>query len=217
MKALVFLGSRRTSSPPAPPRLGERVARCLAREAQASFDVAIVDPLDYAFGDSFKPYFAYPKGRAPEAMEQLAAQIAGADAYVMVSPEYNHAMGPALADLLNHFPSSLFSFKPSLIATYSAGQWGGTRAAVHMRSFLSELGCLPVSAMVHVPKADQVLSADGGFDQAENAAQWQAYLGRALAQLTWWAQATARMREVDDPFATSAAFTRSPSQRNAPA
>lgn len=216
MKALVFLGSIRTSSPPAPPRLGERVARCLASAAQARFDVETVDPLDYAFGPSFKPYFAYPRGRAPEAMEKLAARIAGADAYLMVSPEYNHAMGPALADLLNHFPSSLFSFKPSLIVTYSAGQWGGTRAAVQMRSFLSELGCLPVSAMVHVPRADHVLAADGSFEQADTAAEWQAYLGRALAQLAWWAQATTQMRATEDPFATSAAFTRSPSQRNAP-
>jgi hypothetical protein len=46
--------------------------------------------------------------------------------------------------------------KPSLIVTYSAGQWGGARAAVAMRPFLSELGCLPGSAMVHVPEAHTV-------------------------------------------------------------
>ena len=81
----------------------------------------------------------------------------------MVSPEYNHSMSPALAHLLNHFGSSLFSYKPSAIVTYSAGQWGGVRAAVGMRSFLSELGCLPVSAMIHIPKAHEVLAEDGNF------------------------------------------------------
>jgi chromate reductase len=35
-----------------------------------------------------------------------------------------------------------------VIVTYSGGQWGGTRAAVALRSTLSELGCLPVSAMM---------------------------------------------------------------------
>ncbi|MFP7721446.1 NADPH-dependent FMN reductase [Lysobacter sp. A3-1-A15] len=54
---------------------------------------------------------------------------------MMVSPEYNHSMSPASSDLLNHFPGSAFAFKPSLIATYSSGQWGGTRAAVNMRTF----------------------------------------------------------------------------------
>ena len=36
---------------------------------------------------------------------------------------------------------------------YFQGQWGGTRAAAGLRPVLSELGCLPVSAMVHVPSA----------------------------------------------------------------
>jgi len=71
----------------------------------------------------------------------------------MVSPEYNHAMGPALAHLVDHFGNSLFSFKLSAIVTYSSGQWGGARAAINMRTFLSELDCLPLSAMVQVPTA----------------------------------------------------------------
>jgi NAD(P)H-dependent FMN reductase len=41
-------------------------------------------------------------------LEQLAKKILAADGYVMVSPEYNHSMSPALAHLLNHFGSSLF-------------------------------------------------------------------------------------------------------------
>jgi len=37
----------------------------------------------------------------------------------MVTPEYNHAPGPALLNLLDHFGSSTFSFKPSVIVSYS--------------------------------------------------------------------------------------------------
>ena len=40
---------------------------------------------------------------------------------------------------------------------------GGMRAAVGMRTFLAELGCLPVSAMIHVPKAQEVFAPDGRF------------------------------------------------------
>ena len=49
--------------------------------------------------------------------------IKAADAFVMVTPEYNHAPSPALLNTLNHFGSSLFSFKPSAIVSYSQGQW----------------------------------------------------------------------------------------------
>ncbi|MEL6207334.1 MAG: NAD(P)H-dependent oxidoreductase, partial [Pseudomonadota bacterium] len=145
--------------------------------------------------------------------EQLATLIAEADGFVMVSPEYNHSMSPALADLLNHFGSSLFSFKPSAIVTYSAGQWGGARAAVSMRTFLSELGCLPVSAMIHVPKAHEVFDAHGRYLPDADAERWSGYLGRTFSQLAWWGEAASRQRARAAP---TPAFDRDPSQRNAP-
>lgn len=134
----------------------------------------------------------------------------------MVSPEYNHAMSPALANLLNHFGSSLFAYKPSAIVTYSAGQWGGLRAAVGMRTFLSELGCLPVSAMIHVPKAqDEFLENGNVLDNAKQDA-WQNYFARTFRQLVWWAEAAKQQRVALDPHALVEDFKRDPSQRNAP-
>ncbi|MGY0565753.1 MAG: NADPH-dependent FMN reductase, partial [Paraglaciecola chathamensis] len=78
------------------------------------------------------------------------------------------------------FGSSLFSYKPSAIVTYSAGQWGGMRAAVGMRTFLSELGCLPVSAMIHVPKAQDVFTEDGTPETGEDQATWFDYFARTF-------------------------------------
>ncbi|XKE44107.1 NAD(P)H-dependent oxidoreductase [Halomonas organivorans] len=212
---LVFLGTAHNSTPPAPPRLGLRVARACIQLLEADgASVELIDPLGFELGGVFKPHFAYAKSRAPEALDTLAEKIATADGYVMVSPEYNHSMSPTLAHLLNHFGSSLYAFKPSAIVTYSAGQWGGARAAVAMRTFLSELGCLPVSAMVHVPKAQETLAEDGTFrDEAE---RWTAYFGRALGQLNWWTEAAARHRDLQAPNRVSPAFQRDPSQRNAP-
>lgn len=212
---LVFLGTVRDSTPPAPARLGLRVARACVQLLEADgATVELIDPLDIALDDVFKPHFAYTTSQVPEALNALAEKIAAADGYVMVSPEYNHAMSPALAHLLNHFGSSLYAFKPSAIVTYSAGQWGGARAAVNMRTFLAELGCLPVSAMIHVPRAQEVLEDDGTF--REDADRWAGYFGRSLAQLGWWADAAARQRDVQDPTRVSPAFQRAPSQRNAP-
>ncbi|MCG6657802.1 NAD(P)H-dependent oxidoreductase [Halomonas campisalis] len=213
---LVFLGSARDSTPPSPARLGLRVARACTSLLEADgAAVELIDPLEIELGSVFKPHFAYAKTRAPEALDALAAKIEAADGYVMVSPEYNHSMSPALAHLLNHFGSSLFAFKPSAIVTYSAGQWGGARAAVAMRTFLAELGCLPVSAMIHVPKAQEALDEDGRFFEEPD--RWAGYFGRTLAQLAWWSEAAARQRDVQDPNRVSPAFQRAPSQRNAPA
>ncbi|WP_404399661.1 NAD(P)H-dependent oxidoreductase [Idiomarina seosinensis] len=220
MKYLVFLGTVRDSSPPKPPRLGERVAKACVHYLEKTFadaDVELIDPLDYQFDQIFKPYFAYHQNEAPEALKSLAEKIDQADAYVMVSPEYNHSMSPALSNLLNHFGASLYSYKPSAIVTYSAGQWGGARAAVNMRTFLGELGCLPVSAMIHVPKAQNVFEESGKFAPTVNDVDdWVGYFGRTLKQLYWWSQAAQAQRKAHDPRRLAKDFKRDPSQRNAP-
>lgn len=216
MNILVFLGSVRTSTPPRPARLGERVARaCTARLNTTGMQASLIDPLDYPREAVFKPHFAYAAAKAPEALDDLAARIEKADGYVMVSPEYNHSLSPALADLLNHFGSSLFSYKPSVIATYSAGQWGGTRAAITMRGFLSELGCLPVSAMIHVPHAQDVWDENGSYQDGVDVDRWQGYLDRSFRQLAWWAEA-AKDRRANPTADHPDAFRSDPSQRNAP-
>lgn len=220
MKYLVFLGTVRDSTPPKPARLGERVAKACVNYLEQSFDnaeVELIDPLDYPFDDVFKPHFSYHEKDVPERLDALAKKIEAADAYVMVSPEYNHSMSPALANLLNHFGASLYSYKPSAIVTYSAGQWGGVRAAVNMRTFLSELGCLPVSAMIHVPKAQTVFEENGKFTQeVEDTERWIQYFGRTLNQLFWWAEATQKQREALNPRKLVSDFKSDPSQRNAP-
>ena len=219
MKFLVFLGTVRDSTPPSPARLGARVSDALVTCLQRRYgehDVELVDAMDFSPSPVFKPHFAYPEGKAPSALNQLAEKIEAADGFVMISPEYNHSMSPALANLLNHFGSSLYSYKPSAIVTYSAGLWGGMRAAVGMRTFLSELGCLPVSAMIHVPKAQDIFEADGSVKAGEKQEAWFDYFGRTINQMIWWAQAAKEHRDQVNPHQLVKDFKRNPSQRNAP-
>ena len=179
--------------------------------------VTHIDPTEFQLLD--KPYFGYAHGKAPEKLEAAQTVLKNADAYVCVTPEYNHSPSPALLNILNHFGSSTFSFKPSAIVTYSAGQWGGTRAGVSLRTTLSELGCLPVSAMIHLPKAQQVLDRDGNINASagQDPDQWQKYFARTWFQLEWWAEAAKHHKSVVDPFGESPAFASSPDERNAPA
>lgn len=219
MNYLMFLGTVRDSTPPEPARLGLRVARACQdylAEYYPDHTVELIDPLDYDIGSVFKPQFAWPRSKTPEDLLTLADKIEAADGYIMLSPEYNHSMSPALANLLNHFGSSLFSYKPSAIVSYSAGQWGGARAAMAMRPFLSELGCLPVSAMIHVPKAADVFAEDGSLLDEQDAKGWAKYMGRTFSQLEWWATAARTQTAEQDPHDLIKPFTRDPSQRNAP-
>ena len=219
MQILLFLGTARDSTPPQPARLGLRAARaCVTyfHEYLPDSNIEVIDPLDYELGAVFKPHFAYSRSEVPAPLQSLAEKIDAADGYIMVSPEYNHSMSPALAHLLNHFGSSLYAYKPSAIVSYSAGQWGGMRAAVGMRTFLSELGCLPVSAMIHLPRAQDAFDEAGKpHEQAEDE-RWAGYFGRTLLQLQWWAEAAKHQRAQADPHRLIKNFKRDPSERNAP-
>jgi NAD(P)H-dependent FMN reductase len=56
------------------------------------------------------------------------------------SNRYNHTPPPALTNMMSYFGASAYSYKPSGIVSYSAGNWGGVRSTVGLRSYLSELG-----------------------------------------------------------------------------
>ena len=54
-------------------------------------------------------YKEYPKGEAPENLENLARLYRQADGFVVVSGEYNNSIPPALSNLLDHFLEEYFS------------------------------------------------------------------------------------------------------------
>lgn len=213
---VVISGTSRKEGPPRPvlgPRVSNFVVKGLERRGNR---VTLLDPRQLDLHLLEKPEFAYSRNQVPAVLRETKQVLEKAHAYVTVTPEYNHGPSASLLNVLNHFGSSVFSFKPSAIVSYSAGQWGGTRAALLLRPILSELGCLPVSAMVHIPKAQSILQDDGEVLEPETQAEWDGYLDRCLSQLEWWGEATRRHRTEVDPFADSPAFRKDPSQRNAP-
>ncbi|KAL3772318.1 hypothetical protein ACHAWO_004350 [Cyclotella atomus] len=145
LNVALITGSTRKSGPPTVlhPRVNASIQNMLVKRGH---NVTQIDPVEFSLLD--KPYFGFASGKAPVNLQEIHSVLCAAHCYVCVTPEYNHSPSPGLLNILNHFGSSAFSFKPSAIVTYSGGQWGGTRAAVALRSTLSELGCLPVSAMM---------------------------------------------------------------------
>lgn len=217
LNIVVITGTTRTEGPPRPilgPRVSQYISSSLERRGH---QVTVLDPRESGLPLLQKPHFAYAKSKVPPELHDLHAVLEAADAYVAVTPEYNHAPSPGLLNVLNHFGSSTFGFKPSAIVSYSAGQWGGTRAAQALRPILSELGCLPVSAMIHVPFAQDTFGDDGSVQgEEEEKQQWDGYVDRCFSQLEWWGNAARKHRDQVDPTVSSPPFRQTPSQRNAP-
>lgn len=186
----VILGSVRRD------RIGLRVARYAAAALQGrGHQVTLVDPVEYQLPLLDRMYKEYPAGQAPAALERLAGVIRQADAYVVVSAEYNHSIPPALSNLLDHFLEE-YSFKPSAIVCYSVGPFGGVRAAMQLRAMLAEMGMSSIPSLLPFPKAHELLDEEGrptGDRPGKEAA-------RFFDELDWYANALQAARSRTTPY-----------------
>ncbi|MBW6481008.1 MAG: NAD(P)H-dependent oxidoreductase [Bacteroidales bacterium] len=141
-------------------RQGIKAARYLERKmAERGIKVHFVDPLEFKLPLLDKMYKEFPPGTAPEPMQRLSEYFNDSDGFLIVTGEYNHSIPPALKNILDHFQSEYF-FKPSGIASYSAGIFGGVRAAVHLRVIVGELGMPAISSILPFPQIGSLFDDD---------------------------------------------------------
>lgn len=191
LSLLVIYGSVRTE------RQGIKAARFVVSQCEArGHTVTLIDPMVSQLPLLDKMYKEYPKGQAPEVLETLAAQIREADAIVIVSGEYNHSIPPALTNLLDHFLEEYF-WKPSAIACYSAGPFGGVRAAMQLRALLAEIGAPSIPTIYAIPSVQDAFDDDG---TARDPEKHPKLIGKFLSELEWYANALAKARASGVPY-----------------
>ncbi|WP_152051064.1 NADPH-dependent FMN reductase [Tautonia marina] len=187
---LVLYGSVRSD------RQGIKAARFLEAMCQVrGHRATLIDPKEVDLPLLDRMYKEYPAGQAPEPLERLASQIKAADAFIVVSGEYNHSIPPALSNLLSHFLEEWF-WRPSAIVCYSAGAFGGVRAAMQLRAMLCELGTPSIPSLLPIPKVQDVFTEDGSpLNDA-----WPRRASKFLDELEWYAQALKAARGSGVPY-----------------
>jgi NAD(P)H-dependent FMN reductase len=176
-------------------RQGIKVARFVERQLRGrGHQVTLVDPLQEQLPLLERRFKDYQSGTAPAALERLADLYRQADAFVIVSGEYNHSVPPALTNLLDHFLEEYF-FRPSAIVSYSSGAYAGVRATVQLREMLCTLGMPSIPATFPVPKVQTAANDDG---TASDPALEQRF-GRFALELEWYAEALKAQREKGVP------------------
>lgn len=97
--------------------------------------------------------------KAPVEFQPLAERIFNADAYILVTPEYNGSYSPAMKNLLDHFPKR--HHKPFGIVTASPGAMGGIRASQQLLLLVPALMGIASPYMLIVPAVDKKFTPDG--------------------------------------------------------
>jgi NAD(P)H-dependent FMN reductase len=153
MKIEIISGSPRTAS------LTQRVALHIKQSltATTNHEIGLIDMKEWVL-PPVQTVWTSPD-KAPVEFQPLARRIMQADAYILVTPEYNGSYSLALKNLLDHFPKR--HHKTFGIVTASPGAMGGMRAAQQMLLLVPALFGLVSPYLLIVPGVDKKFSPDG--------------------------------------------------------
>jgi NAD(P)H-dependent FMN reductase len=174
-------------------RLAPTVGNWFAGEAEkfGEFEVDLLDLADVdlplvmpARGDELPAEIKAIK-------DPITERLAGADAYVVVTPEYNHSFPAALKNVIDWHLTE-WAAKPVGFVSYG-GISGGLRAIEHLRGVFAELHTVTIRETV------SFADAWGHWDHSGN---WpkepeppNAAAKKLLVQLHWWARTLTDARE----------------------
>jgi len=168
-------------------RFGPIVASWVRDQAVArgGFDVTLVDLADYDIPlalPAASPKFAGDAYPRPAGMTELTSALDAADAFILVTPEYNHSYPASLKAAIDwHFTP--WTAKPVAFVSYG-GAAGGRHAVLHLENVLTELHAVTIRDGLAFPNYFSTWT-DGQPTDPEAAG----YAKTLLDQLAWWATA----------------------------
>jgi NAD(P)H-dependent FMN reductase len=194
-KLLVIVGSTR------PGRAADLVVPWVTSRARAhgGFDVEVADLRDWplpifaehpgTIGDIADPTYSEPIVRAwNKAVKQ-------ADAYLVVTPEYNHSIPAVLKNAIDTVWLSFgFRNKPVAAVGYSGSVGAGIRAIEHLAHVLVEAEAVPLRNTVVIPFVRTAFGADGEPSDPETGIRLQVMLD----DLAWWSAALEQARAAGE-------------------
>ncbi len=194
MKLQIIIGSTR------PGRMTDRVAKWVSQQASTveGAEIEIVDLADYGlpfFDEAISPRYN-PNRQPNELAQKWLANLAEGDAYVFVTPEYNHSVTGVLKNALDYVDYQ-FTHKPAAVVSH--GSVGGARAAEQLKLILSEVGLVVIPqavAFVGILGMNPVIEENGDLQQDVKDQPYgpQTALAGLMTELKWYSDALGAAR-----------------------
>jgi NAD(P)H-dependent FMN reductase len=129
------------------------------------------------------------------ALVDYRSRLASSDAFVVVTPEYNHSYPAPLKQAID-LAGGEFARKPVAFVSYG-GLSGGLRAVEHLRGVFTEVRAATIREAVSFHTAWERFDASG---KPHDAGPGHA-AAAMLDDLAWWASALRQARQVGEPAA----------------
>lgn len=144
---------------------------------QPNVEIIFVDPAQFTFpGDGNDP-----EGKDP----RYTAITARADAFFIVTPEYNHSFPGSLKRMLDSELAN-YNHKPVAFAGCSNGSWGGVRAVEALVPAVRETGMVVLSWDVYFPRVQDIFDRSGAI-KPEYEARYTKNMQKLYNELIWMA------------------------------
>lgn len=178
LSVAVIIGSTREG------RFGPVVAAWIADRADARPDLTVTV---HDLADVDLPA-VMPSGPHPR-VDAWTAAIGAAEAFIVVTPEYNHSYPASLKQAIDVVGPE-WAAKPVALVSYG-GMSGGLRAVAHLRSVFAELHATTIRDTVSFHGAGSRFDEAG---QPHDAAGTAAAATVLLDRLAWWGLALRHAR-----------------------
>jgi len=189
MKFGVILGSVR------PVRMSTRVGKMVERELIGrGHQVTIFDPAELNIPLLERPLHWYgPNEDKPEVLTQTYNQLKSQDAFVIITPEYNLSIPPALSNFIDHFPYDTWRWRCGSVISYSMGNFGGMLAAQQVRQMCSMISLVTLPSSLTLPNVQNQLDEDGSVT-GERKQSIEKNLTKQMDELEFFANAVAAQK-----------------------
>ncbi|HJQ08598.1 MAG TPA: NADPH-dependent FMN reductase [Candidatus Saccharimonadales bacterium] len=152
---------------------------------QKNVEIIFVDPQEFAMPSD---------GNNAETRNSRYAEItANADAFLIVTPEYNHSFPGSLKRLLDSEYDNYFH-KPVALAGVSNGPWGGVRACEALLPVCHRLGLVNIRPELYFPKVQELFDNQGMLKPEYTELHTRA-AQTAYDELIWMAKALKAARQ----------------------
>jgi NAD(P)H-dependent FMN reductase len=182
MKVAVILGSIRDI------RRGGRVAKWLMPQLSKYPDIEfeLLDLKDYPlpFFNELDSPEGLKRNYTNEVARKWSAKIDANDAFIIITPEYNHGTSAVLKNALDWLYYEWVR-KPVAFISYSPNAAGGVRAVEQLRQNVIELQMTPLREAMHITYVLDTVDEKGNLQQGH----FNERLDKLIDELAWWANA----------------------------
>ena len=174
-------------------RFTEKTNKWVYEEAKKKeWNVELLDLKDYPmpfYEEPVSPAQVKEGNYANETVRKWAGKIDEADAYIVVTPEYNHGIPGVLKNAMDNVYAE-WNNKPIAFVSHGSAA-GGSRSVEHLRLVAVELQMAPIRQGVHIANFWNQVDEKGNLKTEP----YQKSLEALFAQLEWWAKALKAARK----------------------